>query len=373
MTLFRSLLLSFAAVASAPAHAIAAPRKVPLHADAFDLTLARSVFERRVGGRDALCLDGPVFLKQVRLRSGVISVDVANERRRHFANILFRGADTRNYEQVYARMHKSRQPDALQYTPELGGATNWQLFIEEQAGVDFGDALWVTLEVAFNSDRARFSVRSDVDEAHVLVDDLVLPDARGLIGLGALQGACFSNFQYDDAAPEIQIADQSADAPDGLIREWGLSQSRAFETFPMRIQNSIGAWENVATQDNGLLLIGGHREQRVSGSFEDNSLDVVDVGVVITSRKKRDVALSFDLSDQGAVYLNGRRLHRYDNTFRRKGLTYRGDVLLGAQSLTLPLKRGRNELIVSIAERANGWGVIAALEDSDGLTIEPLE
>src|SRR6185436_7654598 len=59
---------------------------------------------------------------------GAIDVDVAIHGHAGFAGIVFRAASTEDYELVYLRTHRSRQWDALQYTPVFNGNEGWQLY-----------------------------------------------------------------------------------------------------------------------------------------------------------------------------------------------------------------------------------------------------
>ena len=70
-------------------------------------------------GRKALSISGgSATLKDLRLRDGVIDVDVSTPASRGFFGIQFRiGDDDVNGEWVYLRQHKSGLPDAMQYTP----------------------------------------------------------------------------------------------------------------------------------------------------------------------------------------------------------------------------------------------------------------
>lgn len=81
-------------------------------------------------GRSCLFLDGgAAVLNDLEMRDGTIDVDVSTPAIRGFFGIQFRIANEgANAEWVYLRQHKSGLPDALQYTPILGGGLNWQIY-----------------------------------------------------------------------------------------------------------------------------------------------------------------------------------------------------------------------------------------------------
>ncbi len=72
--------------------------------------------------------------------------------------------------------------------------------------------------------------------------------------------------------------------------------------------------------------------------------------------------LSFDFSDDAVVYFNGIKLFQGKNGFRAKGLTFRGDMLIDGNVLFLKPKKGENEILVAVSDKANGWGLMAKIE-----------
>jgi hypothetical protein len=370
-----ALTLSCATASPAPAAAATEWRSVPLTADAFDVTKATSASFEQLLGRDALCIDGEAFVRGVSLTQGSVAVDIANDNHRHFANLIFRAKSQDDYETAYLRMHKSGQFDAVQYTPHLNGETNWQLFREAQARVDFGNKPWITLTVDFVDDRAQIRVGSESEEP-VLETVLTLPEQSAGIGLRTLFEGCFSNFRYTNQRPTWAVSDPvpTTPAPIGTIDRWSLST-----TFPVEQWDGVFAdfprspdWSTVKAEPSGRLLISRYRRKASSGGFERNRLDGVYAGVAIHSEQPQHAAQQIDASDMATVWLNGEVLFAFDNSFRAKGPLYRGDFDATKQTLGLPLREGRNELVVLVAERANGWGLAAALLADDTVRIEPL-
>ena len=68
------------------------------------------------------------------------------------------------------------------------------------------------------------------------------------------------------------------------------------------------------------------------------------------------------------VYLGDRLLYSGTNLYQSRDYRYLGTIGL-FDSVYLPLKKGRNNLWFAVSERFGGWGIIAALEDLDGLRI----
>jgi hypothetical protein len=357
---------------SASPGALAQERVIDLTETAFDLDAARSHEFREIAGRRALCLEGVALLRGETLSEGAILVDVASTGERQFANIVFRGHDAANFEEAYLRLHKSRQPDAIQYTPVLNGETNWQLFRQHQAMADFGSSDWVTLRVDFQGDRALVTAYG-ASETQLPVDNLVLGGSGKRLGLASLGGACFSNLRVSQQARiPAAVSGEAKPVVQGTITSWALSPAKPFEGFASLPPEPGADWTVVDAESDGILLISRHRAKAVPALYERNSIDVVHGGVALRSDREQTVELMFDASDQARIYLNGRALAEFDNTFRAKGALFRGDLGVVQQRLFLPLNKGTNSLVFAVAERANGWGLAARLVDASGIEVSPL-
>lgn len=367
--------LTFAAIAAAFASAAAAAQTVDIHLEpsAFDLSQARSASFEEHAGRPALCLDGAALINTVQERHGTLRADVLNTGRRAFANIIFHAESAETFEAAYLRLHKSGHPDAVQYTPHIGGESHWQLLGDAQGPADFGDGDWVTLHVAFEGDRARVRV-TDTEGAQLgglQIADLRLNGGGDRIGLNALFGACYSNVSFDPSRPDLGELPAPEPAPSGAITQWSISPAQPFTGFPDQ-PGQADAWNNVAAEPDGFVYFARYADRSRSGEFESNPEDLIFAGVQIESDGPRTVPLQLDASDKARIWLNGQPLAEFDNSFRRKGLMFRGDVDPEAQTVFLSLAAGENTLVIAVAERANGWGLAAILPDQDGLTVGPL-
>lgn len=345
---------------------------LPMNADAWDVSDTSSAAFERVAGRDALCIQGGAALANgLETRDGVLSVDILNTGTPHFGYLVFRALDGENSEEVYLRMHKSRQLDALQYNPHMNDEPNWQLFGSAQAAADFGSADWVTLQVAFKGDKAKATAISEAGEAILEVNDLAFDDSGTRVGLRALQRACFSNFQVSDRTPDLSgIADPVYIDDPNAITSWKLSPQSRFEAFASEVQFSKN-WISAVTEPNGTLLISRYVPKASAGSFRLNEMDVIYAGAILHADEARTIELNFDVSDIGRVYLNGRPKAQLNNTIRAKGnALFRGDFEVSTQSVFLELEPGDNELVFGVAERTNGWGLTARIVDMTGVSIK---
>lgn len=350
----------------------AEPLSIELQPDTLDLSTAPTPSFEDVAGRRSICMEsGTVLLNDHHLEHGTISVDIQNAAHRHFAHLVFNAEDAATYEAAYLRLHKSKQLDAFQYNPHINGESHWQLFAENQMSVDFGDGEWVTLQVAFTDDKAQVTVITNAGKFTHEINDLALDGDGDRIGVSTLFRSCFSNFTVDPQKPDLSaIEDPTYETTPGVISQWRLSPAMPFDEGAEPLLYSED-WEVVDADANGRLLISRYREKPSRGRYERNDLDIVYAGLSIVSDEARSVPLSFDVSDAGWIYLNGKLLIHVNNAFRAKGNhLFRGDFARSAQTLILPLESGRNELVFGLAERANGWAVAAEFLETEGLSFD---
>ena len=321
-------------------------------------------------GRRSLYLDGRATLSGSVFQDGVVEVDVALTGARAFAGLTFRVTESdgeTDAEEVYLRLHKSGQPDAVQYTPVYRGQSAWQLYREHQAAVPLPDTGWTRLRVVVQGDRAGVFV-GDAAEPAAVVDALRHGDGEGAVGLFSLFGAHFAGLRYTpDPAPGAPARTATAPAPTapGVVPAWALSEARPGAAVDLaRYPHDLAGdgWTVASAEPSGVLPIGRERSRTTDE-------DVVWARVEVVADTAGARAFSFDFSDRAVVFLNGRAVAAGDNSFLSKGPFFRGDLALGANTVFLDLAAGPNELLVAVAEQANGWGLVGRFDDPEGLTV----
>ena len=86
--------------------------------------------------------------------------------------------------------------------------------------------------------------------------------------------------------------------------------------------------------------------------------------LVIDSPSGRLRRFDFGFSDEVTVFLNGHPLFSGDAHYSHDNPRQEGLIGFWQGTLYLPLKKGRNELVLSLAEVFGGWGVMGRLEES---------
>ncbi len=330
-------------------------------------------------GRPCLALNGgAAILKDFEMRDGVLDVDVATSAVRGFFGFDFRiAADGANYEEIYLRTHKSGAPDALQYTPVLNTGRNWQLYNGPgfTGAVDIPKGAWFHLRLEVTGAQAKFYVR-DMDTPALVMSDLKSGVRKGQVALYVLTGETYySNFEVRETPDAPWVRHEPPMPPDTLTK-WSLSPSYdALARDPERplapSESAAIRWQDVEAEPPGLVALYRYREAphpRVTfqGDFSKRlepqpGMKLVYARTFIDSDRAEVRRLSIGYSDDVSVFLNGRILSRGRSAqgFRDPG--FLGIVNPENDAVYLPLKKGRNELVLAVGELGGGWGFICRL------------
>jgi len=352
---------------------------IPPDSPRWDLQGKTKVVEYQ--GRKSLMLDGAAaILKDYELRDGVIDVDVATPAKRGFFGFQFRlGDDGANAEWVYLRQHKSGLPDAMQYTPVLNNGANWQIY----SGPGFTGAIdiprdeWFHLRLEVTGAQARLFVK-DMDKPALVMNDLKSGVQKGPIALYVLTGETyFSNFQVR-TTPDMAWVRHPLPMPAGTLTHWSLSPSfdalaRNLERPLSRAESSAMEWQKVEAEEPGFVVIYRYREApRTRVSFANDfskrlepqpGMKVVYARTTIDSDRDQVKKLYIGYSDDVSVFLNGRILFRGRSAQYFRDPAFLGIVDAENDAVYLPLKKGRNELMLAVSELGGGWGFVCRLED----------
>lgn len=323
-------------------------------------------------GAPSIFLDnGVALLRDSSFGDGTIEFDIALHGHASFAGILFRGESAFDYELVYLRPHRSRQWDALQYTPVFHGVTAWQLYSGDgyTAAAELPANRWVHVKLVVDGCTAKLYVDRAADP-QLVIKDLKRPWVRGQVGLwGTLGGANFTNVTVIASSAPAPAARQELAPATGVIGAWELSQVwDAAKVSPRGLPDprAVGAidWKAATAEASGVLNIARFREPLVArqASPAKGSRDVVFARTAITSAQARRVRLVFGYSDAVHIFLNGRLLFEAESRFQSRDPGSLGIMSLGPDAIYLDLMPGRNELVFAVSETFGGWGLAARIE-----------
>jgi len=330
-------------------------------------------------GRKCLLLDGgAATLKDFEMRDGVVDVDVATPAKRGFFGIQFRIAGD-DAEWVYLRQHQSGYPDAIQYTPVLSTGLNWQIYNGPgfTAAVDIPRDVWFHLRLEVTGAQAKFFVK-DMEKSALVMDDLKSGVQKGQVALAVLTGATyFSNFEVRPT-PDARWERHPPPMPPETLTKWSISPS--LDALARNLERPLSAdetramqWQDVEAEPPGFVVLYRYREAphpRVTFQTDFSTrlqpqpgTKVLYARTTIDSDRDRVRKLEIGYSDEVSVFLNGKILWRGRSAQAFRDPRFLGIVNPENDAVYLPLKKGKNELVLALGELGGGWGFICRLAD----------
>lgn len=334
-------------------------------------------------GRKCMLLDGgAAVLKDFEMRDGVIDIDAATPASRGFFGIQFRiTADGANSEYVYLRQHKSGLPDAMQYTPVLNTGLNWQLYNGPgfTGAVDIPRNVWFHVRLEVVGAQAKLYVK-DMEKPALVMSDLKSGVQKGQVALESLTGETyFTNFAIR-ATPDAPWERNLPTMPPGILTRWSISP--AYDALKRNLEQPLTQseadgiqWQDVEAEPPGLVVLYRYREAphlRVTFANDFSKrlepqpgTKVLYARTTIESDRDQIKKLYIGYSDDVSVFLNEQILFRGRSAQNFRDPGFLGIVNPENDAVYLPLKKGRNELMLAVSELGGGWGFICRLEGVD--------
>jgi hypothetical protein len=330
-------------------------------------------------GKKSLRMDGAAaVLKDFEMRDGVIDIDVNTPAKRGFVGFDVRiDKDQANYEEIYFRQHQTGQADALQYTPVLGTGRNWQLFNGPgfTAAVDIPKDEWFHMRLEVTGAQAKLYIK-DMEKPALVMDDLKSGVQKGQVALYDLTGETyFSNFEVR-TTPDAPWEHHLPPMPANTLTKWSISPSydalkRDLEAPLSEAESSTIKWQDVEAEPPGFVVLQRYRQAphpRVTfqGDFSKRlepqpGMQVLYARTNIDSDRDQMKKLEIGYSDDVSVFLNGKILYRGRSAQGFRDPRFLGIVNPENDAVYLPLKEGRNELMLAVSELGGGWGFICRL------------
>ena len=357
------------------------PPTLSLGADSTRWELEGEAKQAEYQGRKCLLLDGgAATVKDLEMRDGVIDVDVATPANRGFFGIQFRvSADGQNAEWVYLRQHKSGLDDAMQYTPVLNTGLNWQLYNGRgfTGAVDIPKGVWFHLRLEVTGAQAKLYVK-DMEKPALVMDDLKSGQQKGQVALAVLIGETyFSNFTIRQT-PDAPWQRHLPPMPPTTLTRWSVSPT--YDALARNLEAPLSAseaaaipWKEVEAEPPGLVALyrlypAPHPRVTFQGDFSKRldpqpGMKMLYARTFIDSDRAQLKRLAIGYSDDVSVFLNGKILWRGRSAqgFRDPG--FLGIVNPENDAVYLPLKKGKNELVLALSELGGGWGFVCRLEE----------
>ncbi|MCK5839001.1 MAG: SMP-30/gluconolactonase/LRE family protein [Bacteroidales bacterium] len=319
---------------------------------------------------DRTTFKGIGFLPGLKFKNGVIEVDMAVTGQRSYPGVNFRIQSQKEYEHFYIRPHRSGlYPDALQYTPCTNGIDSWQLFNGEgyTASVTIPKNEWFHVKIEIKDSRARVFI-NEAQQPSLEIVDLYHGESEGSISLNCPinNSAFFSNLSYYETDELIFEELPVKDHRIGLITDWEISQPFGIldveldKTPAQQNLNDI-SWQSVTADKNGLVNI-ANTYGRIS-----RASDIVYARTIINAEKDTLVEMKFGYSDVIMIFFNDQIVFYGNSGYTQRDPSFLGIIGLN-DAVYLPLKKGKNELLIGVVESFGGWGFI--FQDGNAVFME---
>lgn len=304
------------------------------------------------------CLMGIATLKDVEFTNGIIEFDLAVNGERSYPGVTFRSNGQNEYERIYIRPHLSKVfENVVQYEGTFKGLDSWQLYYGpgKTSSATFPVNEWFHVKVEVKDTQARFFI-SDMEKPILTITDLVHGLSKGSLGVwGPMDGsAYFSNFSYK-IDNTLQFPEKpKIDLPLGMISDWELSQpfkasSFDLESAPNSAQLGEMNWQKIKSLPSGLVDI-----SRFYGRL-GQATDIIWAKTEINSEREQTKQFAFGYSDIISIFLNGNLIFMGNSSYTSRDGNFQGIIGLN-DYVFLPLKKGKNELMIAVAETFGGWG-----------------
>lgn len=343
--------------------------RVPLNAASWDSKNGELKFGDRNGVPAMELTSGGqlVTARNLVFSSGTIEFDV--EFMGGFTGVYFRRESEQESEFFYLR-DRAGDPvkmDAVQYAPIIKNVNLWDMLPEYQTAANFSKDQWTHVKLVVSGSQMLVYV-NDKARPTLQIGRLEGNTKQGSI---AFTGKCFiSNLVVKHNDVEGLAATEGFDPTyhdNRYIRSWQVSQPTAFPRGQDLTNDNLPdiqtTWQNIAAERRGLVNL-----TRLYG--ESNGRRVAWLRTKVVSKREQKIKLDFGFSDEVWVFVNDRLVlvdkNIYTQDARKKP---EGRISVDNTEFEIPLKEGENDLVIGIANDFYGWGVIARVQDLDGITL----
>ena len=335
---------------------------------------ARAYVLENYQGADAIYLQaGSITLKDKTFLNGTIEFDLFLKEEQAFPGVYFRAQeDTGNAEQFYLRPHLSGKPDANQAVPNVQGITAWQLYFGPTYSFPYEYKYddWTHVKILVNGDRAQVFL-DHANQPH-LSWNLFHPAKAGKIAFtgGNRSGMHLANIKISTTTPTLTNFQPIERAPiKGLVQQWAVSDM--FTEQELDDPNGLSEliknrkWVGKIEVEEGTAA----NISRIQSLAKARPKNTVFAKIEITADQDQVRLFEFGYSDRVVAILNGQPIYRGTNRWRSRDYRYLGTVGL-FDAVYLPLKKGKNTLLMAVSEDFGGWLITGRFASQEGLEIQ---
>ncbi|PZR01181.1 MAG: hypothetical protein DI539_28695 [Flavobacterium psychrophilum] len=321
-----------------------------------------------------------IFLKDYTFTNGIIEFDVELNGM-GFPGINFRMSDDhKNGENFYLRFFGTVSPETrttLQYAALMDGMSIWNLSDEYQAGAVVYQNEWNHIKLVVSGKQMKAYV-NDMRQPKLVVP--VLEGMRDSGGISLSGNVTYANLVIKPNVTEGLSKDSgyvSTYNDTRYLKNWMISAQKDFpfgKDIVMQLPSMYGKltttdlpdsntqWTSINAEPRGIINL-----SRKYGVKENDDRRIAWLKTTIQSDKAQNKILRLGFSDEVWLFINGQILYVGKNYFGTPEQKSEGRCTIENSSFELPLKEGKNEILIATANYFYGWGIIARLDDTNGL------
>ena len=350
--------------------------RIPLTADHWEFQEGKVEFLEYKGVK-ALKLNensGNMIYKDLNFSNGTIEYDVEVNRAEPFPTIYFRWQNEGETEHVYLRTGAALLKNAgfaVQYASIIKGANMWDLQYEFQSAANIKIGEWNHMKIVVSGKQLKVYVNNP-SEPNLEIPYMEGDVTEGKIGIGTgLPGqAVFANLIVKPDETEGLSPEAGADLTKHdmrFIRNWQVSPPDSLpfgrEVNGFMLPKTDSGWEQISAERRGLVNL-----SRKYGN--SNYRRWVWLRARIKSEFSQYKNLKMGFSDEIWVFINQNPVYLDKNIYyQNMRKSPDGRISLDNCSFQIPLMKGENELLIAVANDFYGWGIMARLENLEGIEL----
>jgi len=353
------------------------PVKIPMTADRWEAK-DNAKFETEDGYPLGVMTvtKGVAVLKDFNFRNGTIEFDVI-PRGPMGAGIGFRRRDDDTYEDFYLRPRPKCEEavDCIQYAPQTHGVLLWDVFPQYQSPAPVQETTPNHIKMVISGRRMNIFVNPPANKGMV-APTLSIGRLEGdtLEGGILMQGpGSFANLTVAPEAIEGLSPEPLKDASDEdkyLLRNWMVSSPAVLADGkePAYAEIPGDRWTPLNAERGGLVDLS--RGYGLVGKRK--AKDIAWLKTTIDSDKIQTKHVAFGWTREAWVFVNGKQIYADKNLYQPPTARKVPDGRLSLENggFDLPLKKGKNEIAIALANNFYGWGVKLRVDDLKGVKIQ---
>jgi hypothetical protein len=325
-----------------------------------------------------------IFLKNQTFASGTIEFDVELSGM-GFPGINFRmSPDRKNGENFYIRSFGPVKPETrttLQYAAIIDGVSMWDLADEYQSGAVIHQDRWNHVKLVVSGKQMNVYI-NDMSKPALRVPELESRTENGGISLSG--NVIYANLVIQPNATEGLAPETGYNSTlneTRYLRKWLVSPPKDFPfgtdlLLPLPsmygtltksdMPDSTAPWKPILAESRAIVNL----SRLYGGAKDKDGRRLAWLKTTIESDKAQEKTLSLGFSDEAWVFLNGQLVYMDKNYFGTPGQKMPASrCTIENAKIKLALREGKNEILIGLANYFYGWGIIARLDDVDGISL----